>query len=112
MSDAVRNFLVGAASIVALVGLAALLFLFGEMDWLRPRYAVTINAPHATNLRTGSAVNLNGVPIGVVEDIVLWPAAAYPVELILMIDDGVEIPATVAPPRSVPPSGPTPAPPT
>ena len=97
MSDVVRNFLVGVTSIVALVGLAALLFLFGEIDWLKPRYAVTINAPHATNLRTGSAVNLNGVPIGVVDGIVLRPAAAYPVELNLMIDEGVEIPATVVP---------------
>ncbi len=79
MKEGVRNFVVGLTTIGSLVGLAVLLLLFGELDSLiRPRYALTINTNHAVGLRPGSSVELNGVPVGVVDSIRVRVETPYP----------------------------------
>ncbi|MDY7110111.1 MAG: MlaD family protein [Planctomycetota bacterium] len=98
MKEAVRNFLVGLTSIIALLGLAALLLLFGELDRvIHPRYLLTINTDHASGLRPGSAVELNGVPIGVVDEILVQEHAKYPVRVRALIDQDVSIATTAEP---------------
>jgi phospholipid/cholesterol/gamma-HCH transport system substrate-binding protein len=96
--EAVRNFLVGLASIIALLGLAVLLLLFGELDrFVHPRYLLTINTDHAAGLRPGSSVELNGVPIGVVDEILVQEHAKYPVRVRALIDQGISIATTAQP---------------
>lgn len=98
MREAVRNFLVGLTSIIALLALAALLLLFGELDrFVHPRYLLTINTDHAAGLRPGSSVELNGVPIGVVDAILVQEHAKYPVRVRALIDQDVSIATTAEP---------------
>ena len=98
MREAVRNFLVGLTSIVALLALAALLLLFGELDrFVHPRYLLTINTDHAAGLRPGSSVELNGVPIGVVDAILVQEHAKFPVRVRALIDQDVSIATTAEP---------------
>jgi phospholipid/cholesterol/gamma-HCH transport system substrate-binding protein len=98
VKEAVRNFLVGLTSIIALLGLVALLLLFGELDrFVHPRYLLTINTDHAAGLRPGSSVELNGVPIGVVDEILVQEHAKYPVRVRALIDHDVSIAATAEP---------------
>lgn len=98
MRETVRNFLVGLTSIIALLGLVALLLLFGELDrFVHPRYLLTINTDHAAGLRPGSSVELNGVPIGVVDAILVQEHARFPVRVRALIDQDVSIATTALP---------------
>jgi phospholipid/cholesterol/gamma-HCH transport system substrate-binding protein len=93
MTERVQNTLVGIVSIIALLALAALLMLFGEFDELMSRrYLLTINTDHASGLRRGSDVELNGVPIGVIEVVTVHDHPVYPVRIEALIDPGVAIP--------------------
>ncbi len=93
MSEAGRNFFVGAASIIGLLGVVLLLILFGEFDRvLQPRYEVTIILNDAAGLMNGSPVTLNGVPVGIVDRVVLEPDDTSPVRAVAMIDQHIEIP--------------------
>jgi phospholipid/cholesterol/gamma-HCH transport system substrate-binding protein len=96
--ETARNFLVGLTSIIALVGLATLLLLFGELEaFVEPRYQLTINTNHAAGLRPGSTVEFNGVPIGVVDSVEMRHAAEFPVRVIALINQGVLLPSTAEP---------------
>ncbi len=98
MRQPVRNFLVGTTSIVALLGFASLLLLFGELDrFIRPRYVLTIHTDHAAGLRPGSSVELNGVPIGVVDKVVVQDSASNPVKVTTLISRDIQIPAGARP---------------
>jgi ABC-type transporter Mla subunit MlaD len=98
-----RNFLVGLVSIGALAGIVAMLLMFGELDRvLMPRYVVTISTDHASGLRRGSAVELNGVPIGEIDEVVMetppaTPRPRYPVRVTALIDEEITIPASAVP---------------
>jgi phospholipid/cholesterol/gamma-HCH transport system substrate-binding protein len=93
VTQAARNFLLGLTSIVALVALAALLMLFGELETvLRPRYLLTIDCTNAVGLRAGSTIELNGVPIGQVDRVVAIQHPQYPVRILSLIDRQVRIP--------------------
>jgi ABC-type transporter Mla subunit MlaD len=93
MKPGTRNFFVGLVAILALVGLALLLILFGEVDrFVQPRYEVTIIINDAGGLGNGSAVTLNGVPVGVVDRVALKPDVDYPVRVFAKIDEAVQIP--------------------
>jgi phospholipid/cholesterol/gamma-HCH transport system substrate-binding protein len=95
MSRHVRNFLVGMVAIIALIGFASLLMLFGELeDLTQRRYSITVEMNTAAGLRERSIVELNGVPIGRIESISLESAAELPVQVVLRIDDHVRIPTT------------------
>ena len=64
MNPTGRNFVLGLASLVAVGGLG-LLLLFGELDTLvRGQYEVRLDCPNAVGLRSGSNIELNGVPVG------------------------------------------------
>lgn len=96
MNEGMRNFIVGVTSIIALIGLAVLLFNFGELDqYFHPRYRITLYTDNASGLRPGSGVDYNGVPVGVVESVTVEPNLANPVRVVLSIEDGAQIPQAV-----------------
>ncbi len=96
MTEGGRNFLVGLTSLVSLAGLIVLLMIFGELDGVfNPRYVVTINTHHAAGLRKGSAIELNGVPIGNVDVIATQRDEPYPVRIVSLINMSERIPANV-----------------
>ena len=98
MKESVRNFLVGLTSIVALLSLVVLLLLFGELErFLQPRYELIFHIDHAAGLRPGSTVELSGVPIGVVDEILVRPDDELPVRVVALIDHDVKVPARVMP---------------
>jgi len=98
VKEQAQSFLVGLASLGAVVGLAVLLLIFGELDgFIHPRYEVTIATNHAAGLRRGSSVELNGVPIGIIDEITATGEASFPVELVALIDSEITIPASSAP---------------
>ena len=79
-----------------MVGLAYLLYRFGELEaWVNPRYDITINATHAAGLRKGSTIELNGVPIGVVDQLTTTQDSQYPVHITAQIDRSKQIPTDV-----------------
>jgi len=68
MTDRTRDALIGLTAILAMVSLAAILMLFGELN-LRSSWQLTILSPSAAGLGAGSVVSLNGVPVGSVSHI-------------------------------------------
>lgn len=98
MNERSHNFLIGLTSIIALLGIVLLLMLFGELDnFFNPSYQLTINTYHASGLREGSAVELNGVPIGNIDTIVTKRNSHYGVQIIAQIDTQQRIPSNVRP---------------
>lgn len=98
MTENTRNFAIGLASIIALVGFSALLMSFGELDSVfHPRYDVTFKSDDASGLRPGSPVEFSGVPIGVVHSVYTEADPRFPVRIICRINDYVRIPADVKP---------------
>lgn len=96
MTEGGRNFLVGLTSLVSLAGLIVLLMLFGELESVfNPRYVVTINTHDAAGLRKGSAVELNGVPIGAVHQIATQREGPYRVRIVALIETSQRIPTDV-----------------
>ena len=93
-----KNFLLGIMTIAGALGFVGLLFSFGELDPLiRQRYTLTINTNHAAGLRAGSTIELNGVPIGVVEKIMTRRNVRFPVRVVALIKSGEQIPKNVVP---------------
>jgi ABC-type transporter Mla subunit MlaD len=99
LKETTRDFFVGSGSIVALVGLGALMMWFGELEWLfEKRYELTINTDHAAGLQPGSRVELNGVRIGVIDDLTILETPAdprYPLEFVVLINEGIRVPQDV-----------------
>ena len=93
-----KNFLLGIMTITGALGFVGLLFSFGELDPLiRQRYTLTINTNHAAGLRAGSTIELNGVPIGVVEEVMTRRNVRFPVQVVALIKSGEQIPKNVVP---------------
>ena len=98
MREGIRNFMVGLTSIAALIGLAALLMSFGELDpLLHPRYQLLIKTENAAGLRPGATVEYDGVPVGVVDSVYVAQDPQYPVRIVCLIDASVQIPADAKP---------------
>ena len=96
MTETARNFLIGLTTLAAAVGLAYLLYRFGELEaMVNPRYDVTIYATHAAGLRQGSTIEFNGVPVGVVRQLTTAQDPQYPVHITAQIDYTQQIPADV-----------------
>ena len=91
--------MVGLTSIAALLGLAALLMSFGELDpLLNPRYKVTVKSDDAAGLRPGGAVEYNGVPVGVVDQVYMESSdVEMPVRIVALVDSAVLLPKDVKP---------------
>lgn len=101
MRETTRNFLVGIASIIALLGLAYLLFLFGELDrWVHPRFGIHLDCSDAHGLRPGATVEFNGVPVGIVDSVYVQQHPTdpvYPVRVELLVDAAGRIPENFLP---------------
>ena len=98
MREGTRNFLVGLVSIIALVGLAVLLFLFGELKPIfRPEYPITVNLNEAGGLREGGVVDLNGVAIGTIRSVEIQENPQYPVRVVAAVSETIAVPSTVKP---------------
>jgi phospholipid/cholesterol/gamma-HCH transport system substrate-binding protein len=98
MRQNVRNFMVGLVSIGSIIGVSALLMMFGELDrWLKDRYPIIVELNNAGGIRDGSLVTLNGVPVGMVDRLRLSDNPDYPVQIVAIVSEGVVLPATVSP---------------
>lgn len=98
MREVTRNFAVGLASIIGLLGLAAMLMLFGELDlFAESRYPLICKFDNAAGLVTGSNVQLNGVRVGAVSAVTVTSEARFPVRIETLIDDTVDVPVGVVP---------------
>lgn len=99
MRGAVRDIVTGIVSLLALLGFAALLMMFGEFQIFQgDRYTLTVALNDAGGLRAGSTVTLNGVPIGRLESISLsGDDAAHPVIAVASIDNEYPVPRPAHP---------------
>ena len=98
MTATSKNIVLGLTSLFAVVGAVVLLMLFGELDsFVRGHYTVTLECPNAAGLRSGSTIELNGVPVGQVKDVVNTNDPNYPVRIVVNIDDDVLIPDNAVP---------------
>lgn len=99
MSERTRDFMVGLVSIGGLLAISALLLLFGELESVvNPKYQLSIRTDQAAGIRSGSNVLLNGVPIGVVDNVRLEEGRVdHPVVIVAMVDQGMRIPDHVVP---------------
>ena len=98
MTTTGKHVILGLTSIVAVIGAVVLLMMFGELDsFVRDRYEVTLDCPNAAGLRSGSGIELNGVPVGQVKEILNTNDPEYPVRIVISIDDEVRIPANAVP---------------
>ncbi len=96
MSERTRNLVIGLASIVGMIGLAGLLFMFGELDrWVHPTYIITFDTNDASGMRPGSTIELRGVPIGQITRLQVFPATEFGVRMTAEIEHGTAIPADV-----------------
>ncbi len=98
MNPTGKNFVLGLATLVALAGAGLLLVLFGEMEALvGNQYEVRLQCPNAVGLRSGSSIELNGVPIGHIGEVTNTRDRQYPVRIIALISGAVAIPVGVVP---------------
>ncbi len=91
-----RDAIIGLTGVLGLAGLAAMLILFGELNWGAPeRYEVTLKLNSAQDLRPGSVVTLNGVQIGEITSTSTAPDPRAGVELTMGIVESQRIPKAV-----------------
>lgn len=101
MSERKRNLVVGVTTLAGIIGLIALILIFGYLpSFLRKGYVVQINLPRAAGLHDTSVVYLSGIPIGQVEKIELRQPAG--VAVFARIHEQVDIPDTARPSVSQP----------
>ncbi len=93
MNQTRNSILVGVCAILAAVGLASLLVLFGELDQFLVRsYRLELFTDNSAGLRPGSTIVLNGVRVGRVDEIALQQDARFPVRVVGLIDHDQWIP--------------------
>ncbi len=98
MKSSSRDFIVGLCSMIALIGFAFMLLLFGELTWLfQKSYSISVQANSAAGLREGSQVMLEGVVVGQISSITIEPMEANPVRLTLSIHERARLPIGVVP---------------
>ena len=82
MKNSSRDFTIGLVAIVALGCLSLLLLQFGELDgMINPTYRVQVKLNAAGTARIGSAVTLNGVRVGTVDEVDLVEDRTFPVRI-------------------------------
>ncbi len=96
MNETMRDFAIGICSIIAIVGLAMLLTLFGELR-MSDQYEVGISSLTASGLREGNTVTLNGVEVGTITSVTNSSDPRWPVRFVLGIDAEHSIPTTAVP---------------
>lgn len=98
MTQTGKNFALGLVALAGAAGLITLLLLFGELEGvLESRYRLAIECAHASGLRDGSPIELNGVPIGRIARVRPSSNREWPVRIEALIDREVAIPAVVQP---------------
>ena len=74
MNETKRNIAVGLTTLAGLLGLGALMMLFGYVPGLLDRgYDVRIALPHAAGLSQGSRLSIKGIDVGEVQSLQLGP---------------------------------------
>ena len=96
MKHTMRDFTIGLTAIAGLLGVAALLVLFGDLH-LRPigRYDISLQLNDASGITGASRVTLNGVEVGFLRELRPAPDPRQGVLLDLTINQGVQIPRDV-----------------
>lgn len=93
MEDTRRNIAVGFTAIAGLVGLAALLMLFGYVPaMLEGGYDVKVRLSDAGGLNTGSRASLRGIDVGKVKSIELQPPPESSVMVTVRVRDDIDLP--------------------
>ncbi len=88
-----RNILTGFVTIIALLGLAWLIHVFGEVPaWVSGHYPVQVRLADATGLGPGSRIHLNGLDIGSIETIRLMDDPSQGVSAVARIRPPYRIP--------------------
>jgi ABC-type transporter Mla subunit MlaD len=98
MNDTTRNILTGITGIVALLGFAALLMLFGEISSFGGKaWPMPVSLNDSGGVREGSVVTFNGVPVGTVERVDLTDDAEHPVLITVGVDADRRLPRPLIP---------------
>lgn len=98
MNERGRNIIVGLTTLVAILGLMAMLLLFGYVPrFLQGGYAVTIELTDANSLNIGSRVELSGIDIGSVELIEFKQPQGTGVTVLTRINEDVLVPSNAVP---------------
>ncbi len=96
MTERKRNLVVGITTLAGILGLVALVLIFGYMPrFMKSGYLVQIDLPRAAGLHSTSTISLSGIPIGEVERVELREPAG--VRVFARIRDDVRVPATAVP---------------
>lgn len=97
MKNPVRDFVIGATAIIGVVGLCVLLWLVGELSWLRtPTYALSLRMDNAGGVLPAAPITLNGVRIGNVKAVRTSDDPRTGVVLTLAIEQTVRVPRDVS----------------
>ncbi len=93
MNERSRNFIVGLTTLSGVLGLMALLLLFGYVPrFMQSGYFITVEYSDAAGLNPGSRVALSGIDIGSVESVSFKQPAGSGVSVRARIREGVRIP--------------------
>ena len=93
MNDRYRDAIIGLAAIAGIAACVTMLLAFGSLrEMTRDAYDITVRLNRAGGLRYGSQVTLDGVPVGVVEQVTLEMESRLPVRLVCRLDEWVRIP--------------------
>lgn len=96
MDERKRNAVVGITTLAGLLGLIALLLIFGYLpSFMRHGYPVRLALPNAAGLHEGSPIFLSGIHVGEVERVELVDAPLSGVMAHALIRENVKIPANV-----------------
>ncbi|NLF29994.1 MAG: MCE family protein [Planctomycetes bacterium] len=94
MTERTRNIAVGVTALGAMVGLAYMVLLFGDLPaFARRGYLLTLRFTQIGSLERGSEVRLNGIRIGTITDVALRDDPREGVNVRCRIERGVRIPA-------------------
>ncbi|MDX1565880.1 MAG: MlaD family protein, partial [Phycisphaeraceae bacterium] len=94
MTESARNTIVGLTAIVGMVGLAWLIFIFGDAPkWVVPSYTVHVKLDDASGLANGSPIRLDGIQVGEIDQIRHRPEGGTLV--VCRIETEYDIPANV-----------------
>lgn len=94
MRPATRDTLTGTVALASLVGLVALLAVFGELSRIGKEYfTFTVKMPHARGLTSTSSVTMNGVRIGALSGLENAADPRQGVDLTIEVEQGTVIPS-------------------